>query len=394
MTLRRRLTLTFAVLLMVGLAVAGLVTYMSVRSFLNGRLDEQIAASQHQAYDYLVHDRAEGRTPDDQAAQQPRGPRRLRRGARPGGTVVLDRPSGTPGDPAPFLPADTRIQLSPRVHDFGRRSGVYQPQPDAFTTPAKGDHPAYRAQAVAVPQGVLVTAISTESTEQTLSSLVRIELLVSLVMLAGLCVAALWTVRRGLRPLEQMAVTADVIAAGNLTERVAAPGGRTETGRLGLALNGMLAEIETAFADKSASEGRLRQFLADASHELRTPLTSIRGYTELLRKGAFPDQEGRERALLRVEQEAIRMGGLVDDLLLLARLDQGRPLQHDPVDLARLGTDAVADARAADPNRPLTLVAPAPVLVWTAATDRPGRQVANNLVRNALRDHTCHPARR
>ena len=147
----------------------------------------------------------------------------------------------------------------------------------------------------------------------------------------------------------------------------------------------MLSQIESAFADKSASEARLRQFVADASHELRTPLTSIRGYTELLRKGAFTDDEARDRALSRVEAEAVRMGGLVDDLLLLARLDQGRPLADGPVDLRRLAADALHDARAVEPDRELTLVAPVAVVV-RGDRDRLG-QVVHNLLANA-RAHT------
>ena len=144
----------------------------------------------------------------------------------------------------------------------------------------------------------------------------------------------------------------------------------------------MLGRIEEAFREKSVSEARLRQFVADASHELRTPLTSIRGYTELLRKGAFTDDESQDRALQRVEREAGRMGLLVADLLLLARLDQGRPLDQVPVDLSRVGADAVADARAVDPERPVDLVAAGPVIVL-GDRDRLG-QVAHNLVRNAL----------
>jgi two-component system OmpR family sensor kinase len=147
----------------------------------------------------------------------------------------------------------------------------------------------------------------------------------------------------------------------------------------------MLAEIEVAFADQSASEARLRQFVADASHQLRTPLTSIRGYTELLRKGAFTDEESRQRALSRVEAEAARMSNLVDDLLLLARLDQGRPLADEPVDLCRVAADAVHDARAVEPDRPIELVAPATVVV---RGDRERLdQVLDNLLANA-RAHT------
>ena len=189
-------------------------------------------------------------------------------------------------------------------------------------------------------------------------------------------------VRRGLRPLRQMAGTADAIASGDLTRRV--PEGRpgTEIGRLGSALNEMLAQIEVAFDEKSASEERLRQFVADASHELRTPLTSIRGYAELLGRGGFSDEAGRNKALKRIEEEATRMGGLVEDLLLLAELDRGRPLRAEPVDLHRICADAVDDSNAVAHGHDLTLQ-PGPPVVVVGDGERLA-QVAHNLVRNAL----------
>jgi two-component system OmpR family sensor kinase len=144
----------------------------------------------------------------------------------------------------------------------------------------------------------------------------------------------------------------------------------------------MLAQIEVAFAEKSASEERLRQFVADASHELRTPLTSIRGYAELLRRGGFSDEAGINRALGRVEEEAKRMGGLVEDLLLLAEIDRGRPLLSDPVDIHRIGLDVVADSNASDHGRSLTM-APGRGVIVVGDAERL-TQVAHNLVRNAL----------
>ena len=284
--------------------------------------------------------------------------------------------------PSPSCPAICGSSCSPASETFGRRYGIFHPLPQTFTVSALGSAgPAYQAAAVRVPQGTLVTAIALEPTQQTLAALLRVEMAVSLAVVVILCSVALLTVRRGLRPLEAMADTAGAIAAGDLTQRVRPPDGRSEIGRFGRALNRMLSQIESAFADKSASEARLRQFVADASHELRTPLTSIRGYTELLRKGAFTDEESRQRALSRVEAEATRMGRLVDDLLLLARLDQGRPLADEPVDLRRLVTDALHDARAVDPERPFQVVAPAPVVV-RGDRDRLG-QCVHNLVRNA-----------
>jgi two-component system OmpR family sensor kinase len=179
-----------------------------------------------------------------------------------------------------------------------------------------------------------------------------------------------------------MAETADAIASGDLGRRVPQEAATTEVGRLGTALNEMLAQIEVAFAEKSASEERLRQFVADASHELRTPLTSIRGYAELLRRGGFSDEAGIRKALQRVEEEATRMGGLVEDLLLLAELDRGRPLRVEPVDLHRICSNVVDDSKAFDHGHRLELARGGEVVVL----GDPERltQVAHNLVRNAL----------
>ena len=150
----------------------------------------------------------------------------------------------------------------------------------------------------------------------------------------GAAAIGLYLVRLGLRPLNEIEDTAGAIAAGDLTQRIKRAEPRTEVGRLGIALNSMLHQIETAFAEKDASESRLRRFLADASHELRTPLTSIRGYAELFRRGASQRPGDLAKVMSRIEEEGERMGILVDDLLLLARLDQGRPMDLRPVDLA------------------------------------------------------------
>src|SRR5207244_6228558 len=156
--------------------------------------------------------------------------------------------------------------------------------------------------------------------------------------------------RRGLRPLEHMATSARSIAGGELSQRVGPSDERTEVGQLGLALNTMLDAIDAAFAERDATEQRLRQFLADASHELRTPLTSIQGFAELFRIGAEQDQVDLPTILRRIEEESARMKELVEDLLLLARLDQTRPVERAPVDLAVLAADACSDAIAAAPD--------------------------------------------
>jgi two-component system OmpR family sensor kinase len=175
------------------------------------------------------------------------------------------------------------------------------------------------------------------------------------------------------------------IAAGDLSRRVEPADEHTEVGRLGRALNVMLERIEAAFAERRASEARLRRFVGDASHELRTPLTSIRGYAELFRHGAQERPEDLAKTMRRIEEESTRMGVLVDELLLLARLDQGRPLDREPVDLARVARDAVEDGRAVQPARPIDVVAEGKVIVQ--GDDARLRQVAANLITNAL-EHT------
>jgi len=190
-------------------------------------------------------------------------------------------------------------------------------------------------------------------------------------------------VRIGLRPLERMGEAAGKIAAGDLSQRVEPAEPTTEVGRLGLSLNSMLRQIEGAFAERATSEERLRTFLADASHELRTPLASIRGYAELFRMGAARDGAEAEKAMSRIEQEAARMGVMVDDLLLLARLDEVRDTAREPVDLAELARDAVADARATAPDRDIALAIDGDDTVVPGDQDRL-RQVVGNLVQNAL----------
>jgi two-component system OmpR family sensor kinase len=235
--------------------------------------------------------------------------------------------------------------------------------------------------------GAEVIAIPLTEVNQTLHKLVVIEMVVVGVVVLAIGLLSWWLVRLGLRPLDRMADTAGAIAGGDLSRRVEPADDRTEVGQLGTALNTMLGRIETSFEEQRASEARLRRFVADASHELRTPLTSIRGYAELFRRGAADRPEDLERAMRRIEDEGARMGLLVDDLLLLARLDQGRPLERRRVDLSALVRDAADDLRAADPEREVTLEARPDVVV---DGDEPRlRQVVANLLDNA-RTHT-HP---
>ncbi len=197
-------------------------------------------------------------------------------------------------------------------------------------------------------------------------------------------------IRRSFQPLVEVEETAAAIAAGDLSRRIPERPATTEVGRLTASLNGMLTQIESAFRAREASEARTRRFAADASHELRTPLASIRGFAELYRHGAVPADEV-PRTMRRIEDEATRMGGLVEDLLMLARLDERRPARAEPVDLAVLAGDAVHDVRGLDPDRQVRLTGlgpgsgPVPAVV---VGDEGGlRQVVTNLVANAVR-HT------
>ena len=361
MSLQKRLVAVMALLLVIGLLVADVVTYASVRSFLYGQADNTLAQNEALGFNYLTF-AAERHLPVSQTDLSRRVSSDVYLTVLDrDGKVILRRPSGSPTqpDPAPILTKDIPVQQVPDIYSrvrVGRYAGTFRPDPDAVVLGSTGDPDGqYRTVAVTVPQGTLVTSLSLNPTNDTLASLRRVELLASLAVLLAMGVLVLVVVRRGLRPLRQMAGTADAIASGDLTRRV--PEGRpgTEVGRLGSALNEMLAQIEEAFAEKSASEERLRQFVADASHELRTPLTSIRGYAELLRRGGFSDEAGRRKALKRIEEEATRMGGLVEDLLLLAELDRGRPLRAEPVDLQRICADAVGDSNAVEHGHHLTL---------------------------------------
>jgi two-component system, OmpR family, sensor kinase len=245
---------------------------------------------------------------------------------------------------------------------------------------------------VADDAATLVVAVDLSEVDATVARLRAINMLVGLAVLGGLALAAYWTVRSALRPLVEIEHTAAEIAAGDLTRRIPDPDPATEVGRLGYALNTMLDHLEQAFHARErseiaarSSESRMRQFVADASHELRTPLTSIRGFAELYRQGALTDPAAVPDVFGRIEDEATRMGLLVDDLLLLARMDQERPLAFEPVDLRAVVRDAVEAARAMAPERRIELTDAEDPSV--TGDESRLRHVTSNLLDNALR-HT------
>lgn len=231
---------------------------------------------------------------------------------------------------------------------------------------------------------IIVVAMRTAKADELISRVTNVAIITSAVAIFALALLSPRVVRRSLRPLDDISDTAAAIGSGDLTRRVDGADARTEVGKLGTALNAMLGQIESAFRERESSETRLRRFIADASHELRTPVATIRGYAELFRRGAAARPDDLAMAMRRIESEAERMGVLVDEMLLLARLDQGRPLEREPVPLAALATDAVADANAASPDHRFDLEA-TPVSVAGDA-DRL-RQVLGNLLANVIQ-HT------
>ncbi len=252
----------------------------------------------------------------------------------------------------------------------------------AFTAASMSGTGRYRALAVRVPGAVNIVALSLQDVDATMGRLRTVLIAAIAIVIGILGVVVFWVLRLGVRPLKRMTKTAGAIAAGDFSERVPAEAEGTEARELGDALNAMLTTIEGAFAERSASEARLRRFVADASHELRTPVTTIRGYAELYRHGGLAAPAELDQAMRRTESESVRMASLVDDLLLLARLDEGRPLARDSVDLGVLGVDAAADARAVAPDRVITADVAEGVTV-DGDEDRL-RQVVGNLVGNAL----------
>jgi two-component system OmpR family sensor kinase len=254
----------------------------------------------------------------------------------------------------------------------------------------------WRAVSVRGPNGMITVAIDLSDVEHTVRSLVWLQVGIGVAILVVIGIVGFAVVHRSLRPLSEVEQTAAAIAAGQLDRRVPERDPRTEVGRLSLALNGMLAQIQRAVAssDSSAekargSEERMRRFITDASHELRTPLTTIRGFAELYRQGAARDVA---KLLSRIESEASRMGLLVDDLLLLARLDVQRPLEHHRVDLLALASDAVHDGQAIDPKRRISMeVLDGPGTPEVLGDEPRLRQVLSNLVVNALQ-HTPESA--
>jgi two-component system OmpR family sensor kinase len=388
-TLRGRLIAGLLALLAVACAGVGLVTYIALRGFLFHGLDEQLTAATMR-YVGCVQNRGGPPPPPDYDDRPPR--------------QVPNCGNEIPGLAAGTFSARlvrytvTNANIEAGTCDLSRADAAVLAQLPSNGRPYNRDLPSahgdYRLTAVRSSGGdVLVTGLPLADLQSTLHSVELAEIIVfsAALLLTGV-IGAGW-VRVSLRPLRRVTATAAEVtrlplASGDvaLPNRVPDADPRTEVGQLGVAFNRMLGHVEAALARRHASEARLRGFAADASHELRTPLAAIRGYAELARRhqGKLPDDVAH--ALARVEAESARMSGLVDDLLLLARLDAGRPLADNPVDLTRLALDAASDARAAASDHRFRLDLPGePVMV--RGDEHRLRQVLANLLSNAAR-HT------
>jgi two-component system OmpR family sensor kinase len=381
-SLRARVLVSVLALCAAGLLALAAVTYTEQRSFLQGRVDREVrqaAPAVSQALD------AKGYKP---AGDESSPPRRPSAGGGAGGGPGLNLPPGTCGQ---RREADGRVIGELLCFTYGQsvsaspKIPAQVPLGKLVTIDSTGSSGLrYRVYVSRDPEdsGITLVAVPLTEVNQTLDRLLLVEGLVIAAVLVALGLAAYFVVRLGLRPLSRIEVTAGEIAGGELSRRVTPATTKTEVGRLGIALNAMLDRLERAFAARTASEDRLRQFLADASHELRTPLASIRGYAELYRMGASSDRAGTELAMKRIEEEAKRMGVLVEDLLTLARLDEAPEFRRQPVDLSTLAHDAVHDARVTAPERQIALNAPDPALI--SGDPHQLRQVLANLLRNAI----------
>jgi len=406
MSLRSRLLIAIGIIALVAVVVADVVTYSSLESFLNQRIDDQLD-QQAAGLDHLLSDG--GTLPTSFCAGSGR--------PLPAGAGAGQNPGGPDGGPSNAAVTDA-LQIrtstgaivdsqscSAYVNDTAYTpeltktiSGITSTTPVTqcvyFTVSSQqAGGPSFRVRASALQNGdVLIVAQPLGDTGSTLHHLLLVELAVTGAAVVIALLAGLWLVQIGLRPLRDMERTAESIAGGNLTERVPGENDTTEVGRLARTLNVMLGRIETAFSARlaserrlRASEQRLRRFVADASHELRTPISAISAYAELFGRGASEQKADLERLMGGIQNETSRMEHLVSDLLLLARLDEGRPMEQRSVDLVALCAEAVHTASTVGPAWPVTFEASQPIEVMGDATSL--RQIVDNLLGN-VRAHT------
>jgi two-component system OmpR family sensor kinase len=371
--LRARLVGVMVILLVAGLALTGFASQYVMKSYLVGKVDAQLTQSYSQVFNAVLNG-------DDLQGNMQLSRIYIKKTVD-GGGLGQSSPSQNAEPALEDLTAKQADALNGAVFTVGSVTGDTKWRVIAGPWQMKYSN----------VTGSLQIAMPLDDVNDAVNRL-RILILMFGVMVTALFAGLGWLViRRSFKPLTEVEETAAAIAAGDLSRRIPAHPPTTEVGRLTHSLNGMLAQIESAFRAREASEQRTRRFAADASHELRTPLASIRGFAELYRQGAVSEPEDVARTMSRIEDESHRMGALVEDLLLLARMDEQRPARTEPVDLAVLAGDAVHDARGLAPDRRVRLVGltdergPEPAVV--TGDDNRLRQVVANLVANAVR-HT------
>ncbi|HEY1734860.1 MAG TPA: HAMP domain-containing sensor histidine kinase, partial [Acidimicrobiales bacterium] len=407
--LRSRLVLAVAAIAVVALLAADVATYSALRSFLDSRTDQALQQSAASLPLGIGRQPASGQS-GHSGQSAPGGQEPSESGPAAGRQPPPVVQTHAPGAFLEVRNADGDVVLGPFAeHQQGGKAfspklparftgfsaaTAGNPSEVFFTTPSTvAGGPSFRVLAVRQANGdVLVLGASLSDTQSTLNQLLLIEVVVTGAALVAAVLLGLWLVRLGLRPLADVEDTAERIAAGELDQRVPGENDRTEVGRLARTVNVMLARIEEAFAQRDAteaelrlSEERLRRFVADASHELRTPLAAVSAYAELFERGARDHPEDLGRVMTGIRGETARMGRLVESLLLLARLDEGRPMERQPVELFTLATEAVETATTVGPGWPVRLDADEPVEI---VGDPAGlRQVLDNLLAN-VRAHT------
>jgi two-component system OmpR family sensor kinase len=380
LSLRVRLLAIVAGLLAAALALAGLLTVTTLRAQLTAQVDEQLRQASHDIGRFFQSEGpGPGRDGDD--GQDSFGSSYVAQVWLAGGTSLgpfTDRPKDGYPDIGPFT-ADEAQQHSGEI-----------------VTVEGTDGHTWRAIIVPVrtsinERGAAIVALPLRSVEATLAAVALRFVVAATALLALLVVIGYFAVGRAFRPLRDVQAVALAFGAGDTSQRVAVAAANTEVGRLGGSVNAMLDQIESTLAAREASEQRMRRFVGDASHELRTPLAAVRGFAELYRMGAVATPADVRTTFKRIEDESTRMGGLVEDLLQLARLDEQRPLKLTSVDLLVLVDDAAHDATALAPDRQVRVTGldgdPTAGSALTTGDEARLRQVVTNLMANAIR-HT------
>jgi two-component system OmpR family sensor kinase len=387
-SLRNRLVLGVVILSTLGFIASGVVAQNQLKSFLIHQIDDQLINVGSGA---LPRVNLAGIVDDDEYQERRGGPERddddvpqtpLDRVPTSTSLTLLDSNGAVVGGIGGDL---NRVSVRDYIAGY-TPTEVAEFEGRPFTIKAKGEN--FRVLALPLPSnlGSVAIAQSLSDVDRTLSRLQWLFLLIGFVIVGLIAFASRTMIKVGLKPLSDVEVTAAQIAAGDLSARLPEAKPSTEVGRLTTSLNTMLARIEESFTVRKTSEDKLRRFVADASHELRTPLTAIRGFAELHRQGAVSGEEETKQLLARIEGESIRMGSLVEDLLLLARLDQAREMEHLPVDIAQVTKDAVASAQVAGPEHPISLIGDVDEL-YALGDQHRIHQVVANLLANA-RTHT------